>query len=249
MHLARNIKLVLEYDGTQFHGWQFQSNGISIQQILEGVLGKVTAHPVKLTAAGRTDTGVHAKGQVVNFHTPSKIPLNNLIRGINSMVAPDIVILSAEDMPDKFNARRDAILRWYRYRILNRHLPSAFESRYSYHYRLSLDIEKMCLAGNYLLGKHDFSAFNASPEQTENPVRTIKEFSIERKKDILIMDIKANGFFHHMVRTIVGTLIEIGRGKMKYQNMEKIIQSKDRKLAGPNVPAHGLFLMGVEYKN
>jgi tRNA pseudouridine38-40 synthase len=249
MSSTRNIKLVLEYDGTHFHGWQFQINGISIQQILEGVIGKVVAHPVKLIAAGRTDTGVHAKGQVVNFHTESKIPLNNLIRGINSMVATDIVILSAEDMPEKFNARRDATLRWYRYRILNRHLPSVFESRYSYHYRVHLDIEKMKLAGNYLLGKHDFSAFNASLELTQNPVRTIKEFSIESEEDILNIDIKANGFFHHMVRTIVGTLIEIGRGKMKYQNMERIIQSKNRKLAGPNVPPHGLFLMGVEFKH
>ena len=248
MHLRRNIKLILEYDGSSFHGWQIQPDKISIQQTLEGVLYKIVNHPVKLTAAGRTDAGVHAKGQVVNFHTTSKIPMNNLIRAINSIIAPDIVILSAEIMPYKFNARRDPVSRWYRYRILNRSLPSVFESHYSFHYRYLLNINKMRFALDYLLGKHDFSAFNASPDLTKNPVRTILKYSIERENDILNIDIIANGFFHHMVRTIVGTLIEIGRGKMDSQRMQTILISKDRKKAGPNVPPYGLFLMGVEFK-
>ena len=244
----RNIKLLLEYEGTHFQGWQSQAHKRTIQDFLELIIGKIVNHRVKLITAGRTDSGVHAKGQVINFHTTSPISLSNLIRAINTMAKPDIVILSAEEVSEKFNARKDAQLRWYRYRILNRNLPSVFESGYSFHYRYPLDIEKMQKAGNCLIGRHDFTSFNGSPKLTENPIRTVKEFTVTREGDMIYIDIKAHAYLHHMVRTIVGTLIEIGRGKMKYTQMKKILDSKDRKKAGSNVPPQGLFLMEVKYQ-
>lgn len=245
--MKRNIKLVLEYDGTQFLGWQVQASGRTIQNTLEEVISRIANHPVRLICAGRTDTGVHALGQVVNFYTDSSIPLPNLIRAVNSKVIPDIAILSAEEMPESFNARWNATSRWYRYRILNSSVPHVFEARTSYYLPGSLDFDSMQKAGQSLLGTHDFTVFNASPELTHNPVRTVTYFNLAREGELITMDIKANGFFHHMVRSIVGTLIDIGRGKIEYTEMKVIIESRERKRAGYTVPPQGLFLMKVEY--
>jgi tRNA pseudouridine38-40 synthase len=245
--MKRNIKLVLEYDGSQFLGWQVQSSGRTIQKTLEEVISQIVNHPVRLVCAGRTDTGVHALGQVINFPTESAIPLHNLIRAINSKVNPDIAIISAEVVEDAFNSRHSAKSRWYRYRILNSPVPHVFEARSSYFFPGKLDLTAMQEAGKALLGTHDFTAFNASPELTHNPVRTITHFNLYRQNEFIILDIKANGFFHHMVRSIVGTLIEIGRGKMDYKEMKEIIESRNRKRAGYTAPPQGLFLMEVEY--
>ena len=243
----RNIKLTIEYDGSGFCGWQVQSKGRTIQGFLMDIISPIVNHKISIVCAGRTDTGVHALGQVINFHTTSTIDLKNLQRAINSKTMPEIAVINAEDMDLSFNARRHAKSRWYRYRIHHHAIPRVFESRTSYHYTAKLDLPKMRHAGEILLGTHDFSCFNSSPELTKNPVRTITHFTILEEGEFLVIDIRANAFLHHMIRAIVGTLIEIGRGKIKESDMQKILHSKNRVNAGYNVPPHGLFLMQVDY--
>lgn len=247
LRTIRNIKLTIEYDGSLYYGWQTQPKGITIQSILQTALSKIVNEPVLLTAAGRTDSGVHAFGQVANFKTTSSIPLKNLIQAVNTLLPRDIVVKQANEVNEIFNAQRDAQWRIYQYRILNRSIPSAFEHRYTYFYPHSLNIRSMQIAAKYFLGNHDFSAFNASAKQARHSIRTVKKVSIRRKNDCIIFTIQANGFLHHMVRIIIGTLIDVGRGKIEPNRIQTILQSKQRKLGGMTVPPQGLFLIEVKY--
>ncbi|MDI6785063.1 MAG: tRNA pseudouridine(38-40) synthase TruA, partial [bacterium] len=239
---TRNIKLTIEYDGSRYCGWQIQPKRTSIQKVLETTLKIIVNEPIKLVAAGRTDAGVHALGQVANFKTTSSIPLINLVAALNSLLPQDIVVKNAEEVPDSFNARRDAKYRIYQYRILNRKLPSAFHNQFSYFYPYPLNLTRMRNAAKYFIGSHDFTAVNASPNLVKNSIRTVAKLSIRRKNDCVLISIQANGFLHNMVRIIVGTLIDVSRGKLEPEEVPEILNSKQRKKAGMTVPPQGLFL-------
>lgn len=245
----RNLKLVIEYDGSAFCGWQIQPQGRTIQGTLTAAVSKIVNQPIKLICGGRTDTGVHARGQVANFHTTSTIPVYNLQRGINSQVYPDISIISIDEVTEDFHSRFSATSRWYRYHILRTKAPKVFEGKYSWHYPWDLKIEDIKSAATLFCGTHDFVAYNASPELTPHSVRTIHRFEINETNEFLIIDIEANAFLHHMVRSIVGTLIDVGRGKISPRQVKDILESRNRQLAGPTVPAHGLTLMKIYYQN
>lgn len=244
----RNIILIIEYDGTNYAGWQIQKNSKSIQGTLEAALKRIAGEKVKLISCGRTDSGVHAKGHVANFKTNSKIPLVNLRRGLNSILPRDIVIKEAKEVPADFNSRYDAKSKVYRYTILNRPYPAALYRDYFYYVPYKLDLNLMKREAQFLLGRHDFKSFQAADKKERSSIRTIKKLKIERKGDFIEIKIEADGFLYNMVRNIVGTLIEIGRGRFKPGSMEKILGVRNRDLAGPTAPAKGLCLVEVKYK-
>lgn len=265
----RNIKLVIEYDGTNYCGWQIQnrkankSKHKTLQGTIEKTLKKILKEKVSLIASGRTDSGVHARGQVASFKVKSSLPAKNIQKALNSLLLDDISILDAKDVPLDFHARFFAKTKTYRYLILNQDCPSALLRNYCYRVSYKLDITKMRKAAKLLLGRHDFKAFCASGSSVKNTVRTIKKIIINRKYDWRIMshtsqrasgnwrliciDIQADGFLYNMVRSIVGTLIEIGRGKIELTSIRNIIDYKKRYLVGPTVPAQGLCLLRVDY--
>lgn len=243
----RNIKLTIEYDGTRYCGWQTQPRQTSIQSVLEAAIKTIVKEPVKLTAAGRTDAGVHALGQVANFKTNCAIPIPNLIPALNSILPPDIAVKQATAVSSSFHARRDAKYRTYQYRIYNHKIPNVFQHNYTYFYPFTLNLTRMRTAAKQFIGIHDFSAFNASPKLVEHSVREIYKLHLRREKELVIITIQANAFVHNMVRIIVGTLLDVGRGKIEPNKVNRIILNKQRKYAGMTVPPHGLFLVEVKY--
>lgn len=242
-----NIKLIIEYNGLEYHGWQRQPNGLTIQEVLEESIKKITGETCVLTASGRTDAGVHAIAQTANFHTRTKIPPENIKKGLNAILPSDITIIDSCYVPVEFHARFNAKTKQYRYIILNRPYKSSFQYRYSWFIPYALDIEVMIKGMYYLKGEHDFSSFRASSCEANDAVRTINRLDVCKKDDTIIFDIEGNGFLKHMVRNIIGTLVDAGRGKIYYKDIKKILESKDRRNAGVTAPAHGLFLMGVKY--
>jgi len=244
----RHIKLLIEYDGTNYHGWQIQPKAVTIQQVIEEKISLMTKQPERLVAAGRTDAGVHALGQVASFRTSSSIPIKAFQRGLNSLLPADIIIKSAAEAEENFHPQFGAKRKTYRYVILNRQLPSAVYCRYSWHIPTLLDLPAMKRAAGNLLGRQDFSSFQGADPDAPDPVREVfmAEWSTE-KKDLLLFTIEADGFLKHMVRNIVGTLVEVGRGKISGEEFEKIIERRDRRLAGPTAPPQGLFLLEVKY--
>lgn len=252
----RNIKLTIEYDGTNYAGWQIQKNTrLTIQEAIEKTLSKVVQEKVKLTASGRTDAGVHAAGQVANFKTESLIAAKNIQKALNSLLPGDIRIVNAEDVPLQFHARFSAKHKTYRYLILNQDYPSALLRDYCYFLPYKLDLNKMRRAAKAFLGRHDFSAFCASGSSAKHTVRTIKKITITRlvcklltvNCKLICIDITADGFLYNMARSIVGALLEVGRGKMKPESILEILNFQKRGLAGPTAPAAGLFLVKVDY--
>ncbi|MFH1779200.1 MAG: tRNA pseudouridine(38-40) synthase TruA [Candidatus Omnitrophota bacterium] len=243
----RNIKLIIEYDGTNYAGWQIQKNAKSIQGTLESALKRIIGEKVRLVSCGRTDSGVHAEGHVANFKTNSKISLVNLQRGLNSILPKDIVIKEAKEVPLDFNSRYDAKSKVYRYTILNRSYPQALYRNYFYYVPYKLGLNLMRREAKCLVGKHDFKSFQAADKKKRSSIRTIKKLNIKRKGDLIEIEIEADGFLYNMVRNIVGTLIEIGRGRFKAGSMKKILKAKNRDLAGPTAPAKGLCLVEVKY--
>ncbi len=243
----RSIKLVIEYEGTNYHGWQTQKNAPTIQKVLEDKLKIITREPVKTTAASRTDAGVHARGQVVDFKTNSRIEPGALLRGLNSLLPPDIVIKSASEVEKDFNSRRDAKSKVYQYIILNRKIPSALHRRFSWFIPAQLDVKAMNKAASVLKGEHDFSSFRAADCDSDNPWRRIKRASVRKEKDFVKITIEATAFLRHMVRSIVGSLVEVGRGKTTVAGFKQILEARDRSQAGRTAPAHGLFLVEVKY--
>lgn len=247
----RNIKLVLEYDGSPYHGWQRQQGVLTIQEVLESRLEVMFGAPVSVRGSGRTDAGVHARAQVVNFYCRGRGSLGpeELLKGLNSLLPPDIVVLHAEEVDDSFHARFSATSKIYEYRILNRPLPSALDRRFSWHIRRPLDSMPMeeCLSG--LLGTHDFSAFMASGSSVKSTERCVYGAVLERPEpERLVFRFEANGFLRHMVRNLVGTLVEVGRGRRTVGEFMDVLASKDRRRAGMTAPAHGLYLMAVKYE-
>ena len=243
----RNIKLTLEYDGTNYLGWQKQKVGITIQGTLEEAIKVLTKEEVEVTGSSRTDAGVHAKGFVANFKTNSKIPSEKFREAINHKLPEDIVILKSEEVEEEFHARYNAMGKTYSYSILNRDAPSAIDRNYLYHVKRKLDVESMKEACQYFIGTHDFSAFKTSGSSVKTTVRTIKELYIEDNDDIIKIYVTGDGFLYNMVRIIVGTLIMVGSNKIKPLEIKNIIASKEREKAGICVPASGLVLEKVYY--
>lgn len=254
----RHIKLLIEYDGTDYQGWQSQKSGSTIQDILEGKIFCVTGASSRLTGASRTDAGVHALEQVAVFVTGSKLPAETLKRAINANLPLDIRILSAEETDSKFHPRYSAQSKSYFYIIAVNTKKSAFLHKYVCDTKIRLDINAMIEAKRILIGEHDFSSFRGSGCSAKTAVREIHSIDISRHKkmnfmtasikgDFMKIRIEANAFLRHMARNIVGTLVEVGRGRISPDTMKDILRSCDRKMAGPTAPANGLFLEKVFY--
>ncbi len=244
----RNIKLTIEYDGTGYHGWQIQPEVRTIQGTLEEKIGVIAGEQISLVASGRTDAGVHALGQVANFKTESRIPLEALKRGLNSLLPDDIAIKRVEVVSHDFHARFSARSKLYEYRIFNSTVSSPMERNFSWYVPERLNLRKMREAARLLLGTHDFSSFRASQSDNLNPVRTLMALEIERKRNKIIeFRMRADAFLKHMVRNIVGTLADVGKGKLHPECVEAILDARDRTHAGMAAPPNGLFLVDVEY--
>jgi tRNA pseudouridine38-40 synthase len=244
----KRIALGVEYNGSLFNGYQLQSAGTrTVQGELERALSKVANEPVRLTCAGRTDTGVHATGQVVHFDTAVERELKAWMLGGNSNLPRDISIHWVRQVSDEFSARFSAISRSYRYILFNRKARSAvFQHNVSWSFE-PLDATMMNEAAQLLIGEHDFSAFRSSQCQARHAIREMQVISVKRETDYVILDIKANAFLHHMVRNIMGTLMAIGRGEQPVAWMQEVLQAQDRKKAGMTAQAAGLYLINVEY--
>jgi tRNA pseudouridine38-40 synthase len=242
-----NIKLTVEYDGTNYLGWQMQPNGPTIQSVLEQAVSTFLGVPTRVTGSGRTDAGVHALGQVVNFFCDQEPDLYRLRRGLNALTADDISIKDVEIVAESFDARRNGRSRTYEYRILNRPSPSPFYFNYAWHLHDSLDVRRMRKAIVCLEGEHDFSSFRASGCDAPHPTRTVYRTSLDQVGELLVFTIEATAFLRHMARNIVGTLVEVGRGLRTAQSFTELLEARDRTKAGPTAPPHGLFLMEVKY--
>jgi len=244
----KNIKLILAYDGSNYHGWQRQKNSITVQEVIEDNLQKMVGAPVRLVCSGRTDAGVHAVGQVCNFLTSSRIPPESIKKGLNSLLPDDVLVREAEFVPLDFHSRYWAKCKTYEYRILNRPEPDIFDRKYIWHIRLPLNIKKMEAALSHLKGRHDFSSFRSSGGKDSDPVRNILKAELQVSENkMLRFVLEADGFLRHMVRNIVGTVIEVGMGRIDYDKFCRILDAKDRRAAGLKAPPQGLFLMEVLY--
>ena len=245
----KNIRLEIEYAGTRYCGWQSQPNTKkkSIQYILESVLFKILGEKVKLVVSGRTDAGVHALAQVANFHTSSNIPLDKLKLGLNSLLPRDIKVSQLTLAPLNFHSRFSSKSKHYRYTILNRGYSSPLREKRVFFYPHKLNLNLMRQESKALLGRHNFTSFQASLGRDKNPVKKVKSLVISRRGDSVYIDIIADGFLYNMVRNIVGTLIKAGRGQIKSGGLKYILHGKDRRLAGQTAPACGLCLVRVEY--
>ena len=261
----RNIKLLIEYDGTNYCGWQRQPNGITIQEIMENTLLKITNPPspppskggeeggvssskrIPIIASGRTDSGVHALGQVANFKIDSQMDDISFKKAFNSLLPKDIVIKDAVTVEDNFHSQHNAKSKIYRYCILNRSYSSAFDYKYSWLIKQPLDIDAMKEAASFLIGTLDFSSFRSSTCEAKNPVRTLHRLEIENTEDKIFFWFEADGFLKQMVRNIMGTLVYVGNGRFKAITMKKILENRNRTSAGPTAPPQGLFLVEVKY--
>lgn len=277
----RNIRLLIAYDGTDFHGWQRQPNGLTVQECLESAIERILGAKVHVWGSGRTDAGVHALNQVANFKTDCPIPCENLVKALNHTLPPTVRIRDAHEVSAKFHSRHDVRRKTYRYRILQAPVCSPFLWRFVWHYPFPLDEERMAEAAGLFTGEHDFTSFAAvegpgaeeyrqgrsqsliSPPQGSGNARQPAAHKFERemvrrifasrilrrsRTSMLIYEVSGNGFLHHMVRNIVGTLIEVGRGKLEPSDIGRILRSRDRTKAGPTAPAQGLCLVEVEYR-
>ncbi len=245
----RNIKLTIEYDGTDYCGWQTQNatRTKTIQQVIEAALVKVFQKKIRLIGSGRTDSGVHAYNQTANFKTDSRLSLAKVRSALNSYLPKDIVIKGVREVDGDFHARFRVKSKIYRYSILNAPVPSPFNRRYSLFVPCPLDLEKMKKAATYLKGRHNVKSFHRARGKQKNFVRTIKKLEITRRNESIFFEIEAEGFLYHMVRIIVGTLLEVGRGRFRPGYVKEILRQKNRNLAGPTLPGRGLCLMEVKY--
>jgi tRNA pseudouridine38-40 synthase len=248
--VARRIKITLAYDGTDFHGWQVQPGLETIQGSIEGVIASIEGKPVHVAGSGRTDAGVHALAQVAAFSIENPIPVINLGKAMNRLLPRSIRVNEVGEAPAEFHPRFDAKAKTYEYRVLRTEVCQPFERRYVHHHPFPLDLEAMIAAAPVLEGEHDFSAFAASDERDEeggSKVRSIFSSRVSLEGDCLIYRVRGSGFLKHMVRNIVGTLIEVGKGNVTYADVLARLTPGCGILPGPAVPARGLFLVSVEY--
>ncbi|MFA6922150.1 MAG: tRNA pseudouridine(38-40) synthase TruA [Gallionella sp.] len=241
------IALGVEYDGGPYFGWQSQPEGVTVQDTLQAVLSRIADEKVAVVAAGRTDTGVHALEQVVHFDTGARRPLSAWVRGVNTLLPRSIAVRWAHAVPDEFHARFSAQGRSYRYLLINRSVRSAVHAGRAGWYHLPLNIALMRKAAECLLGEHDFSAFRASECQAKSPVKQLYSIDIYQDGDMLVFDVSANAFLHHMVRNLVGCLIYVGKGKHSPEWMAEILAGRERRLAAPTFAPDGLYLRRIQY--
>ena len=252
--MERNLKLTLAYDGTEFHGWQVQPGVRTVQQEVQQALAHVVRHPVALIGASRTDAGVHARGQVAHVHTSCSLPVENLRRAVEDRLPADVSIVHAADAPPDFHATRDAHRKLYRYTLFHasrRPVPE-LATRCVWHVWHALDLERMRIAADVLVGTHDFAAFASRGSQARclchrSSVRTIYGIDLQRRYDRVWIAVEGGGFLYNQVRIMVGTLVEIGRGHWPSERIPAILESKNRTQAGPTAPAEGLSLEWVRY--
>jgi tRNA pseudouridine38-40 synthase len=247
--MPRNIKLILEYDGTNYHGWQSQqgSGMPTIQDSLEEALRKLTKENIRTVSSGRTDAGVHALGHVANFPTASRIPAEAWAPALNSLLPADIRVLASEEVNADFHARFSAKGKQYQYLVLARRAPSALRRHHAWHVDRKLNLAVMRRAAKVLVGKHDFSSFRSAGCSAKSPVRNLRSLTIRKKGDLIEFTLEADAFLMHMARNIVGTLVEAGLGRFTADDVKHMLRSRDRSAAGRIAPAHGLYLVTVFY--
>ena len=243
----RNLKVMAAYRGTAYHGFQRQENAVGVQNIIEGVLERLTDAAVKINGCSRTDTGVHANEYCFNFETEHGIPCGNIIRGMNSLLPDDIAILDCQEAAPDFHARYSCIGKEYVYLILNRPSKSPFMADLALHYPFALDTELLENAAQDFVGTHDFTSFCGMANQKEDSVRTIEYFKIQKNESLVKLIVKGDGFLYNMVRIMAGTLIFINEKKLAPDSIPEILAAKDRNLAGKTIQAHGLYLNKVFY--
>jgi len=249
----RNIRLVLSFDGTAFHGWQIQPGARTVQGTLCEAIRQVSGHAATVVGSGRTDAGVHARAQVANFHTDSRMQPAQFLRALNSRLPPDVRVLSAATAAPGFHARRDARSKVYRYQIYRSEVLPPHLSREHFHYPYPIDLEPMKHACDLFVGEHDFASFAAKSGRLDgmserNTVREIFASELKSSGRRLLFTFEGSGFLHHMVRNMVGTLLEIGRGRLGTDRFLRLFAQRDRTLAGFTAPAHGLILVRVKYR-
>ena len=244
----KRIRLTVAYDGTNYCGWQLQPNGITIEEVLNRALSELLKEEIQVVGASRTDSGVHAMGNIAVFDTESRIPPEKICFALNQRLPEDIRIQLSEEMPMDFHPRYCDSVKTYEYRILNRRFQIPTERLYSYFYHYKLDEKKMREATSYLIGRHDFASFCGAGAQVKSTVRTIRSVEVERFGDMVTIRISGEGFLYNMVRIIAGTLIEIGNGQYPPERMQEILDARDREWAGPTAPAKGLTLLGIQYE-
>ncbi len=242
-----NILLTIEYDGTNYCGWQMQNNGISIQQKIEESIFNITGDKTRIYGSGRTDAGVHALAQTATFKTKSTIPPESICKALNSVLPRDISIISSKAVPDDFHARFSAKGKRYEYLILNRECRSPFYENRAYFYRKEIDLDRMQKAAAYFCGTHDFSGFMSTGSSVNDYIRTIYESEVEKHGDLIRVSLYGNGFLYNMVRIMCGTLLYAGTGKIEPESISRIIESRDRNEGGPTLPPSGLYLAAVVY--
>lgn len=244
----KRIKLIVAYDGTNYCGWQVQPNGITIEEVLNKALKRLTGEDILVIGASRTDSGVHAMGNVAVFDTETTIPPEKIAVALNQRLPEDIVIVRSEEVAEDFHPRYCDCSKTYEYHIINTRIPVPTKRLTNYFVSYVLDIEKMREAASYLVGEHDFVSFCNVRTDVENTVRTISTLDILTNGDEITIRITGNGFLYNMVRIIVGTLIRVGRGFYEPEKVKEILEAKDRKAAGVTAPAHGLMLMEIKYE-
>ena len=264
---TRNIRLTIAYDGSSYVGWQIQPNGITVQEVVQQALRKLTGEETKLIAAGRTDSRVHALGQVVNFQTTCSIPTAKFPAALQSELPGDIIIRDASDVPERFHATYSAIRKCYRYIIHNRETGLPFLNNFTWRMGNNLDLDRMREAATHIIGTHDFRCFETQFPNKASSVRTVEHLTLSRhgtwdiwagfdfggqmpqatEEEFLSLEISADGFLYNMVRAITGTLVDVGRGRFGVDDIHRMIEEGDRSLAGPTAPPQGLYLISVDY--
>lgn len=244
----KRVRLIISYDGTNYCGWQIQINGITVEEIINRELSNLLGEEIAVIGASRTDSGVHAIGNVAVFDTETKIPAEKISFALNQRLPEDIRIQKSEEVPTDFHPRYCDSTKTYEYKILNRRFPDPLNRLYTHFVYMPLDVGKMKEAAIYIIGEHDFASFCSAGSQVKTTTRTVYTLDIAKESDIISIRISGNGFLYNMVRIIVGTLIKVGLGVYPPEHVKEILESKDRYQAGPKAPARGLTLVGIEYK-
>ena len=244
----RRIKLTVAYDGTNYCGWQIQPNGITVEEVLNRALSRLTGEELRVTGASRTDAGVHARGNIAVFDTASTIPAKRFAYAVNPLLPEDIAVVNSEEVPQDWHPRYQNSVKTYEYRILNREMPDPLRRKYTWHVSFPLDIDKMRTAAEYLKGEHDFRSFCSIHTGAATTVRTVYMLDIGKTGDEIVIRISGNGFLYNMVRIIAGTLTEVGRGFRTPGNVKKILEAEEREKSGATAPPQGLTLISIEYK-
>ena len=245
----KRVGLVVAYDGTNYCGWQIQINGITVEEVINRELSNLLGEEIGVIGASRTDSGVHALGNVAVFDTETRIPAEKICFALNQRLPEDIRIVESKEVPEDFHPRFCNSIKTYQYKILNKKIPIPTERLYSHFVYMDLDISKMRKAAEYIVGEHDFKSFCSTRTQVENTVRTVYSLDIDKENDMICITISGNGFLYNMVRIIVGTLMKVGLSVYPPEHVKEIIDACDRNVAGPKAPAKGLTLVGIEYED